>query len=63
MQLEWECTKEPLFNGADSRFHEAAVWVLLPEKERDSKDPEKNSFRPVHRPEDIDIELRNSALN
>lgn len=29
MQLEWTDTKEPLPDGADSRFHKAAIWVLL----------------------------------
>ena len=29
MQLEWTGTKEPLPDGADSRFHKAALWILL----------------------------------
>ena len=32
MQLEWTGTKEPLSDGADSRFHKAALWILLPEE-------------------------------
>ena len=41
MQLEWTGTKEPLSDGADSRFHKAALWVFLSEKEWNKKAAKK----------------------
>ena len=41
MQLEWTGTKEPLSDGADSRFHKAALWILLPEEKWNKKTAKK----------------------
>ena len=70
MQLEWTGTKEPLSDGADSRFHKATLWVLLFE-EKWNKKTAKNispellaSFgRQLTKTEDIKVELHNAVLN
>ena len=41
LQLEWTGTKESLPDGADSRFHKAALWILLPEEKWNKKTAKK----------------------
>lgn len=41
LQLEWTGTKESLPDGADSRFHKAALWILLPKEKWNKKTAKK----------------------
>lgn len=70
MQLGWEGTEEPLFDGAYSRFYETAIWIFLSGK-NEIKKLQKNissellaSFWwQLTETEDIEAKLHKADLN